>query len=583
MSEFVESEINPKPASRRLGEEELADNGAVEFQCVRSERSEIPDPLSAADNLPSWFRDLVPKLEDEFYGSITTVKMCMPFTEAISGGWLLRAPERIHLRKRGTSLEVVNDGEVEHVRNLNTDNPGEQGNSRLFKPDVLVDTRWAVNVPDGYGALIMPPMNRNEWGFDPMSYFYTPDGDAEDLPTVDLAAYLWDDEIVIEKGDVIACVYPIPDDTCDELVLGPATDESDMKLLNDKLGARKSMNGSFFRKELWVPREKPIIEDNGIETDGGQDEPAEVGGQEDALKAVCPETGEEGDVSSCPYTRTKERFRDTLIGKYLLSDEAGDEGSEESHQGGSDSEGTGVGSGRASDGGYETERGISITHEPSAQAVAEYNTGEECELWGTDLDYPPEDVMQALCHEEYHGVVPEPKPTTYHIRDWHRRMDEVIPEIGESEFPIRESVVQAMSLGLTFEYAADVQFTWNGDDYDQESGYDRSSGRFQGRDRMNIDDHGLNVYTADSPWRFRTPKHFSSLCTSPLNHFQERWRATSGIMDSDKYFDSSNAPGLLNADDKQFVMKRGMPTIQYIPFDRRKTIYRGEITHREAE
>jgi len=70
-------------------------------------------------------------------------------------------------------------------------------------------------------------------------------------------------------------------------------------------------------------------------------------------------------------------------------------------------------------------------------------------------------------------------------------------------------------------------------------------------------------------WLITTPPGYSCLFTQPMNRFKEdRFLIISGIVDTDNYINTINFPFILLKRDKQFLIKKGEPMVQVIPFKR---------------
>jgi hypothetical protein len=69
-------------------------------------------------------------------------------------------------------------------------------------------------------------------------------------------------------------------------------------------------------------------------------------------------------------------------------------------------------------------------------------------------------------------------------------------------------------------------------------------------------------------WLIKTPPGYSCMFLKPLNRIEERFDIISGIVDTDKYIEVINFPFTLNKRDKQFIIKKGEPMVQVIPFKR---------------
>ena len=70
-------------------------------------------------------------------------------------------------------------------------------------------------------------------------------------------------------------------------------------------------------------------------------------------------------------------------------------------------------------------------------------------------------------------------------------------------------------------------------------------------------------------WVIKTPPGYSCLFTHPMNRFKEqRYRIIDGIVDTDTYVSVINFPFIMLEKNTQFLIKKGDPMIQVIPFKR---------------
>ncbi len=74
-----------------------------------------------------------------------------------------------------------------------------------------------------------------------------------------------------------------------------------------------------------------------------------------------------------------------------------------------------------------------------------------------------------------------------------------------------------------------------------------------------------------SPWGIKTPKGWSCLFTSPLNHLESRFKLLDGIVDTDTYYNQVNFPFIWTGGEGEFFIPRGTPLVQVIPYKRLKT------------
>jgi len=69
-------------------------------------------------------------------------------------------------------------------------------------------------------------------------------------------------------------------------------------------------------------------------------------------------------------------------------------------------------------------------------------------------------------------------------------------------------------------------------------------------------------------WLIKTPPGYSSLFVKPMNRLEPRFDIIPGVVDTDVYINLINFPFILNKRDEQFLIKKGDPMVQVIPFKR---------------
>tara|TARA_R100001594_G_scaffold108240_2_gene142894 strand:- start:525 stop:1214 length:690 start_codon:yes stop_codon:yes gene_type:complete len=80
---------------------------------------------------------------------------------------------------------------------------------------------------------------------------------------------------------------------------------------------------------------------------------------------------------------------------------------------------------------------------------------------------------------------------------------------------------------------------------------------------------GDNAGKFHNKWLIKTPPGYSCLFTQPMNRYAEdRFKIIDGIVDTDTYINTINFPFILKKRDKQFLIKKGDPMVQVIPFKR---------------
>ena len=79
---------------------------------------------------------------------------------------------------------------------------------------------------------------------------------------------------------------------------------------------------------------------------------------------------------------------------------------------------------------------------------------------------------------------------------------------------------------------------------------------------------GENAGKFINKWLIITPPGYSCLFIKPMNRLETRFDIIAGVVDTDTYINVINFPFILNKRDKQFLIKKGEPMVQVIPFKR---------------
>jgi hypothetical protein len=79
---------------------------------------------------------------------------------------------------------------------------------------------------------------------------------------------------------------------------------------------------------------------------------------------------------------------------------------------------------------------------------------------------------------------------------------------------------------------------------------------------------GENAGKFINKWLIKTPPGYSCLFIPPMNRLEERWKIIEGVVDTDNYINVINFPFILKKRDKQFLIKKGEPMVQVVPFKR---------------
>ena len=79
---------------------------------------------------------------------------------------------------------------------------------------------------------------------------------------------------------------------------------------------------------------------------------------------------------------------------------------------------------------------------------------------------------------------------------------------------------------------------------------------------------GENAGKFMNKWLIKTPPGYSCLFVKPMNRLETRFDIIAGVVDTDTYINAINFPFILLKRDEQFIIKKGDPMVQVIPFKR---------------
>jgi hypothetical protein len=79
---------------------------------------------------------------------------------------------------------------------------------------------------------------------------------------------------------------------------------------------------------------------------------------------------------------------------------------------------------------------------------------------------------------------------------------------------------------------------------------------------------GENAGKFHNKWLIKTPPGYSCLFIKPMNRLESRFEIISGVVDTDTYINTINFPFILHKRDGQFLIKKGEPMVQVMPFKR---------------
>ncbi len=187
-----------------------------------SDKSIRPEPAKIF--IPDWYKNL-----QSYQGetSAITLKMCMPFLDAISMGYIIKMPHEYEINHMQYNPHVKDAPKETWVRSIRTSDHfgissskethsieqlgGEKGECPFIKqnsyqPIIKLLNPWVIKLPKGYSALFLPPINNENQNFFPISGVV--DCDVFETPVNFPIVIKKQKTFLIKKGEPIATVIP---------------------------------------------------------------------------------------------------------------------------------------------------------------------------------------------------------------------------------------------------------------------------------------------------------------------------------------------------------------------------------------
>ncbi len=193
--------------------------------------------------------------------------------------------------------------------------------------------------------------------------------------------------------------------------------------------------------------------------------------------------------------------------------------------------------------------------------------------------------IRFLCQPEDLEVIAPPVPAKSVLPEWYRKLpvvDAKHQSTTDSGLTIKRCMpfLDAMMTGWILPLAATVRLDIKEDGSSVEAGWEF--------DRVMVSNHGVHQVAGNpkepSPpckfhnyWSIRTPPGWSCLFVPPLNRPAQPFECVAGIVDTDTYTAHIHFPFFATAPDGLYVIEKGTPLVQVIPFLRDSAAIKAEI------
>ncbi|WP_322885668.1 DUF6065 family protein (plasmid) [Sinorhizobium medicae] len=201
------------------------------------------------------------------------------------------------------------------------------------------------------------------------------------------------------------------------------------------------------------------------------------------------------------------------------------------------------------------------------------------------LKKEPPQMIRFVCHPEDNGVIAPPVRAKSVLPDWFRRLPPVDKRhlsTTNNGLTVKRCMpfLDAMSAGWILPIAATVRLDIKDGGRCVEAGWEF--------DRVMVSNHGAHQVAGNpkepsppckfhSYWSIRTPPGWSCLFLPPLNRQGQAFECVSGVVDTDTYTAHIHFPFFATAPDGLYVIEKGTPLVQVIPFRRADAAVTAEI------
>lgn len=219
---------------------------------------EINQPSPAFKHIPKWFSNMSRYLNNEKRPRVTlssqtnmTVKSCPPFLDSMMAGYMITLPADVIVEKNEkNSVDFLWKSQLSLV-------DGHSKNQVVADqiPDAYVDepfkwiNRWSIQLPEGYSAIFVHPLNRSDLPFYTFSGIV--DLDSYHLPVHFPFLLKKDFEGVISAGTPIAQIIPFKRESWSHEIKDFDKKLKDRKTSNFFVSAFNSYKKSYWSRKSY--------------------------------------------------------------------------------------------------------------------------------------------------------------------------------------------------------------------------------------------------------------------------------------------------------------------------------------------
>lgn len=166
-----------------------------------------PRPYRAAQATVPWLKQQPPEVPGPDGKPISTIKLCMPFLEAMTCGYIIPLRTDVRFTMRGNNLEI------DHLRPeqgvMLQDEPALRGTPLSKMMVIKFVNGWIVKTPPGYSTLFLPLLNQFTVPFQILAGLVETDRYYAEVHFPALCLMKPNSQFLMEKGTPLVQAIPI--------------------------------------------------------------------------------------------------------------------------------------------------------------------------------------------------------------------------------------------------------------------------------------------------------------------------------------------------------------------------------------
>ncbi len=233
-------------------------NKTIKFHLIHDFPDQIVlPPVPSKKIVPTWFKSIPPKVEDDKLGKISSVKRCMPFLDAMTAGYtmLFHMDVIIEVKPNGEiHLPYIDDTHkmlVEKWKPIES-HPSTQVMGSAFQNMTILKymNPWVIETPKDYSVLFLPCINRLESPIIPLVGLVDSDvyGNVVNIPFLHTDLEPGGKPVVIPAGTPICQVIPVKRDNWSQKVT--VLDKQELKNVHRMRTEMDKEREDYYMKKL---------------------------------------------------------------------------------------------------------------------------------------------------------------------------------------------------------------------------------------------------------------------------------------------------------------------------------------------